>query len=89
MAPESSPPVPPRCVHCKRNKAQKGRRNLCASCYDNREIRVLFPRKHKSDPLLLETMEDVERLIAQQMKNLPPWWDADTEQQRIADTGVR
>lgn len=36
-------PVPPGCLHCKRNKAQRGKRGLCFSCHQDREIRALYP----------------------------------------------
>ena len=64
-----------RCVHCLSRPARAWR-GLCKACYHHAATRSLYPaagRRHEP------TMEELEELIAQQMKNLPPWWRAESE----------
>ncbi len=74
------------CRHCLKNKAY-AKRGLCSACYTR--YRDLYPpatrgvprgqgRYFPSSGRPEETMEEVEALIAEQLKpeNLPPWWKA-------------
>ncbi len=64
----------PLCVHCKQRQACASR-GLCRWCCDRAAIRNLYPVKrdtYKRHPG--ETMEDLDRLVAQQYAALPDWW---------------
>lgn len=67
------------CPHCQRNTAARNRRGLCARCYSAPAVRSLYParvvRPFDHEP----TMAELEALIAEQRKCLPPWWDQETE----------
>jgi hypothetical protein len=65
------------CQHCGEFCKVRSR-GLCAGCYHKHDVRA----KYKRDPLRCEkeeTMEDLEALIAEQMKCLPKWWNHATE----------
>lgn len=63
------------CKHCGTPYKWLAGRGLCQSCHRNPEIKALYPllqnRQHSPKE---ETLEDLERLIAEQMRNLPAWW---------------
>jgi len=73
----SLPERPDGCRHCRVRKAVRPR-GLCTLHYDDPAIRALYPRKFEcaSYDKRQETMEDVERLVAEQRKCLPSWWDS-------------
>ena len=63
-----------RCRHCRRPKVHKN--GLCSSCYRKPEVRHLYSRwrggkQGGEEP----TAEEVERIVAEQMKCLPPWFN--------------
>lgn len=65
----------PVCRHCGRRKPMTGyRRGLCYLCFNDRSIRGQYPtgsgRTHHGEP----TEAELDALIAEQMKCLPPWW---------------
>lgn len=65
------------CKHCVRRKADYGRKGLCFKCGTTPAICRLYRSTSKHDPHKedFETMEDVERIIAEQMAMpLPRWW---------------
>ena len=85
--PPNKKPVDPKyaCVNC---KIRKGKiRNLCNKCYEDRDIRKLYPKKTYTkgvekyeDP----TQEELDKMIAEQMANLPSWWaEASARQDRL------
>lgn len=52
-------------------------RGLCARCFSTLAIRQLYPCEAKAPRRDTEpTEEELERLIAQQMRCLPRWWAA-------------
>ncbi len=65
------------CRHCRKTRDIRAR-GLCPACYARPEIKALYPPLQEQAPRPRdETMEDLDRLVAQQMQNLPPWWDED------------
>ena len=66
------------CLHCGERKWIKGHRGLCRKCYDLPAVRALYPSRlntRRTDGDLTE--EELNALIARQLANLPPWWDAE------------
>ncbi len=62
------------CVHCSARLAQSRYRGLCRHCYDQPHIRGTYHRRTRQD----ETTEaDLDRLIEEQRRALPPWWDSE------------
>lgn len=59
-----------KCRHCKRNKAQKDRRNLCCTCFRNPTILRRYPISEIPEP----TQDEIDEMVAEQMKCLPRWW---------------
>lgn len=66
--------VPGPCVHCKKRPGSKPR-GMCTTCYRRDDIRCLYPPVTTNCPND-ETMEDLDRMIAEQLRpeNLPKWW---------------
>lgn len=58
------------CRHCKTGPPH--RRGLCWTCFHTGDIRALYAPKYTKPN---ETMEDIEAMIAEQMQNLPKWWN--------------
>ena len=61
------------CHNCSKVVARYYCRKLCGACWRNPVIRVRFPAAHQgkhNEP----TEEELEAMIAEQMKNLPAWW---------------
>lgn len=77
------------CLHCHQTKDLAGR-GLCHSCYGKKGVRCEYPPlngrgggnyAHRTEP----TEEELEAMIAEQMKNLPPWWEKERRAQAEAD----
>lgn len=71
-----------KCKHCSRDWYIKAK-GLCERCYANPQIRVLYPnlkgRTGRRTDLRREPTEDeLDAIIAAQMKRLPRWWYNDT-----------
>lgn len=66
---------PGTCLHCNQPRAISGR-GLCTTCYTTPAIRRLYPVIERGHiPRYREpTEEEVEAMVAEQMKNLPAWW---------------
>lgn len=63
------------CANCK-NERLIIARGLCSTCYFTKDIRVLYTRRKNSGPRGGEpTAEEVERVVAEQMRCLPAWWE--------------
>lgn len=83
------------CKHCDRHVKRLIGRGLCTSCYQNKDVRALYPARggegqrkvrfateappQKSRQPAGPTEEELDALIAERMKNLPDWWDAETK----------
>lgn len=78
----------PVCLHCKRNREVKHKRGLCLSCYCDRAVRALYPRRRhpwsKEDTTADMTDAELDALIAEQLKpeNLPSWWESEVRKQQ-------
>jgi len=66
------------CKHCNRPPGKtRMRKGLCSGCYEKPWIRVRYPA---TNPQAYErqenqeTMEQLDAIIAEQMKCLPKWW---------------
>ena len=69
-----------KCRHCRKDALSIVARGLCWRCYNKKEIRSLYPKEFKYVPPEPEpTKEEVERLVAEQMKCLPDWWYKERE----------
>ena len=67
------------CLHCQRRKQVYGHRGLCRPCHEDEAVRALYPSRlntRRTEGDLTE--EELNALIARQLANLPPWWDAET-----------
>lgn len=77
------------CRHCGKPDARRSR-GLCWTCYDTKSIRLLYqskdavPRSFGDGP----TLAELDAIIAEQRKCLPPWWAAEHAKMRAVD-GVR
>lgn len=60
------------CRHCQR--CQPHRRGLCWSCYQRPEVRSQYQPTSKYGIKHEPSEAEVERTIAEQLANLPPWW---------------
>ncbi len=60
-----------RCEHCKKRDYQQGR-GLCWRCHRDPEIREQYERQYDNGDELTE--EQLDAMIAEQMKDLPSWW---------------
>lgn len=77
------------CRHCNQGRATRSRK-LCYGCFQNTDIRELYPRSKRGGvggtngkPKNEEpTEEELEAIIAEQMKRLPKWWYRDAELMR-------
>lgn len=70
------------CRHCEKFKAQPDRKGLCWSCSQVPAIRDHYASESKFAPARArreETMEDVERIVAEQMQCLPAWWEGEAK----------
>lgn len=63
-----------RCKGC--GRVQRDSRALCWRCTHDPDKRAAFLRRPQGakEP----TLEELDALIAEQRKCLPPWWDAET-----------
>jgi hypothetical protein len=61
------------CRHCKKRAAGRSRR-LCNPCRKDPVALALFPAKHRGGPAPEPTMEELDRIEAEQRKKLPKWW---------------
>ena len=62
------------CLHCQKHAVNRPR-GLCWTCYKDKAICEQYPPLVRYAGKPAETMADVEAIIAEQMKNLPAWWD--------------
>lgn len=69
----------PKCQHCDNPGTRP--RGLCVRCYNNPRIRQQYPSTSKFSRRMDHepTAEEVERMVAEQMENLPDWWPAPGE----------
>jgi hypothetical protein len=57
-------------------------RGLCSRCYEQRDVRALYP-DGRSAPRDHDVSEaELEAVIADQMARLPAWWEKEVERQR-------
>jgi hypothetical protein len=75
------------CVHCQRPKLIRSR-GMCYTCYDDEEIRKLYP---KGERIYYEpTQEEVDQCVAEQMAlPIPEWWEQETEKPDSSRTAVK
>jgi len=64
----------PRCLECKKYAGQSGKRWLCVGCFADRAIREKYPTKHGTTKYGEPTEAELNQMIAEQMRCLPPWW---------------
>lgn len=57
-------------------------RGLCWGCFYEPGVKELYPVTSKYAAVGEPTAEEIEATIAEQMKNLPDWWDAETRRER-------
>lgn len=72
------------CQHCHRYHCNRPR-GLCTQCYKNLDVRQLYPTAKNYTVkygLKEPTEEELETLIAEQMRNLPAWWGRESERQK-------
>ena len=62
------------CRHC-RERAVNRPRGLCWTCYGKPEVLKQYPPLTKYEVKPEETDADLDAMIAEQMKNLPDWWE--------------
>ena len=60
------------CQHCRTVRLIRSR-GLCWPCYETPEISRLYP-----PPSIEPTEEELDAMIAEQMKCRPAWWDRET-----------
>lgn len=63
----------PVCVHCKERVGTKPR-GLCNNCYTQPHIRTMYKRRFRYRE---ENVADLDKMIAEQMEDLPPWWQSE------------
>lgn len=63
------------CRHCNEKTANRPR-GLCRVCYYLPGVKEQYPSVSKFAPAREPTEEELEATIAEQMKNLPPWWES-------------
>src|SRR5262245_53355181 len=76
------------CRHCGHVYGNYGR-GLCYSCYRKPEVKVQYPpmphrdrvRKDQHPNDYEPTEEELDAVIAEQLANLPPWWQTDVRRQ--------
>lgn len=67
------------CRHCRRCAVNRPR-GLCWTCYYTPGVKEQYPftsrfaPKSTADDYHEPTTEELDAMIAEQMKNLPPWW---------------
>jgi hypothetical protein len=68
------------CRHCGKNK-QARRKGLCWGCSQKPAVRAMYRSESKHAPRETNdgagrwTEAELDAMIAEQMANLPPWWD--------------
>ena len=62
------------CLHCQKRGPNRPR-GLCWICHADKAICAKYPPLVRYADRPEETMADVEALIAEQMQNLPAWWN--------------
>jgi hypothetical protein len=73
------------CLHCERERYIQGR-GLCGTCHGKPEVRDRYAPSHHgrigdwSEP----TAEELDRMIAEQLTDLPAWWHAE-ERRKVAE----
>ncbi len=88
------------CLECKQSRANYAR-GLCATCFRTPGVKDKYPIRHRGygrskavrqeaeaerARLKKETMEDLERMIAEQMTCLPDWWFDDCERSKSVES---
>lgn len=61
------------CRHCGKEPANRPR-GLGWSCYSTPGVRELYPSGNLNLARRDETMEELDRMEAEQRRNLPSWW---------------
>jgi len=86
------------CKHCRKPpEAHHMKRGLCQACYMRPWIRNRYPSLDKARGERQEsriTMEELDAIIAEQMKCLPSWWNkekanAEVDVGRYGKSGTR
>lgn len=68
------------CAHCKEYRWMNGR-GLCQRCHKNPEIREAHEPIRNCATGREPTDEELEAIIAEQMANLPDWWNDSSERE--------
>lgn len=69
------------CRHCGNVRSLRPR-GLCVRCYFNPAVREKHQKRLAMNGPEPQTVEEVEQMIAEQMKCLPSWWDKSGQQDR-------
>ncbi len=67
-----------RCLFCD-STVLRTKKGLCVRCYRDKGIRLLEKATEEEDE---PTEDEIERMIEEQMKVLPVWWEDDVRKQR-------
>lgn len=70
----------PKCIHCGKECKRVQARKLGSCCYakHKNEYPTVIPYPVHTGEWFEPTEEELEKMIAEQMQCLPPWWDAET-----------
>lgn len=68
------------CRHCGQTRPLQSR-GLCWGCYGKPKVRDLYPSGGCGDGQGEPTQEEVDRMVAEGLANLPDWWQRDAEKQ--------
>lgn len=71
-----------RCRGC--NRGMNRHHRLCWKCSDDPAARAAHLSGDRREP----TMEELELLIAERMKCLPPWWEAERRKMRVNEVDL-
>lgn len=77
MKPTRYPKIP--CRHCGKPVASR-KRGLCWRCSGTPEISDLYPAQPPG-PHYEPSAEEVERIVAEQMRRLPKWWNQESRRE--------
>lgn len=79
------------CRHCHRRKGHPAKRGLCAACFNVRAIRVAYPTAAQGTDTAkyarrrTEEAAELDRLVAERMQSLPPWWGRDADRMLLRE----
>jgi hypothetical protein len=93
--------MPGACRHCEKPLGRRcgAGRGLCWTCYRLPDVRAQYcryvagprvgggkrERPEEDEP----TAEEIERMVAEQMANLPAWWDEEFERERDREYALK